>query len=291
MEAARGATNKESEPRSSVSSVIPELAGANRSGKKRLLPEDQAETVESLAAEIQSVRLPDKEQAETGDVISADNPTGLVPDQPEAGRQDTADSSAGTSASSELTGIIADTQVEAGGGVSHHPDSGEVHSLSDSDPDQTSEMSDTSEQDAAKTAAAQLAASETVEGDNDTDVVIIEPSPTNFNPSLMPKTTQSSVFTAVNTQAHSNRTRIWKLLAQMDSKVEELEELEQEKAEGDSDDEYTEELTKGLGEDMVKVKSCLNSHSEFSHNLQLMANYMMEIRQGVPEANKLRSYF
>ena len=80
MEAARGATNREPEPRSSVSSLIPELAGANRSGKKRLLPEDQAETVESLAAEIQIVRLPDKEQTVTGDEISADNPAGLVPD-------------------------------------------------------------------------------------------------------------------------------------------------------------------------------------------------------------------
>ena len=85
METARGATNKEPEPRNSVYSVIPELAGANRSGKQRLLPEDQAETVESLAAEIQIVRLPDKDQAETGDVISGDNPAGLVPDQPEAG--------------------------------------------------------------------------------------------------------------------------------------------------------------------------------------------------------------
>ena len=75
----------------------------------------------------------------------------------------------------------------------------------------------------------------------------------------------------------------------MDSKVEELEELEQERAEGDSDDEYTEDLRKELGEDMVKVKSCLDSHSEFSHNLELMANYMMDIRPGVPEANKLRS--
>ena len=64
----------------------------------------------------------------------------------------------------------------------------------------------------------------------------------------MPKTMQSSVFTAVNTQAHSKRTRIWKLLAQMDSKVEELE---QEKVEDDSDDEYIEDLMKGLGEDLV----------------------------------------
>ena len=145
MEAARGAKNKQSEPRSSVTSVIPELAGANRSGKRRLLPEkDQAESVESLAAEIQNARLPDSEQAETSDVRSADNQTGLVPEQPEAGRQDTADSSAGTSASRELIEIITDTQVEAGGGRSHHPDREEIHSLSDSDIEQTSEIGDRS---------------------------------------------------------------------------------------------------------------------------------------------------
>ena len=73
-------------------------------------------------------------------------------------------------------------------------------------------MGDTSEQDAAKTAAAQMAASETVDGDNDTEVFIIEPSPTSFNPSLMPKTTQSSAFTAVSTKAHADRTRICKFL-------------------------------------------------------------------------------
>ena len=115
-------------------------------------------------------------------------------------------------------------------------------------------MGDTSEQDAAKIAAAQMAASETVEGDIDPEVVIIEPSPTSFNPSLMPKMTQSSVFTVVSTQAHADRTRICKFLAKMDSKVEELNELEQEKDEGDSNDEYTEELPKELREDKVKGK-------------------------------------
>ena len=142
-------------------------------------------------------------------------------------------------------------------------------------------MGDTSEQDAAKTAAAQMAASETVEGDNDIEVVIVEPSPTSFNPSLMPKTTQSSVFTAVSTQAHADRTRICKFLAKMDSKVEELDELEQEKAEGDSDDEYTEELLKELREDMVKVKESLASHASFSHNLQTMASYTNQMQIGL----------
>ena len=129
---------------------------------------------------------------------------------------------------------------------------------------------------------------ETGEGINDTDeVVVIEPSPTQFNPSMLPKTTQSSIFKAVNTQAHANRAKIWKLFAQMDSKVGELEGLEQEMEEGDSDDDYTESLRKELGDDMTKVKSSLASHGELSNNLQLMCSYMMDTRPNVPEANKL----
>ena len=132
MESARGAT-KEPEPSNSVSNVIPELAGLKRSGKKRLLPEDEVVAVESLAADIQTACLLDKDQVEAGDVISADNLDSLVPDQAEAGRQGTAASSAGTSASKKLIGITTDTQEEAGGGQSRQKDSEEVHSLSDSD--------------------------------------------------------------------------------------------------------------------------------------------------------------
>ena len=69
--------------------------------------------------------------------------------------------------------------------------------------------------------------------------------------------------------------------------VEELEGLEQEMEEGDSDDDYTESLRKELGDDMTKVKSALASHGEFSNNLQLMCNYMMETRNNVPQASKL----
>ena len=147
----------------------------------------------------------------------------------------------------------------------------------------------TSEQDdAAKLAAAQLAALETGEGTNDTDeVVVIGPSPTQFNPALLPKTTQSSIFKAENSKAHADRAKIWKIMAQMDSKVEELESLEQEREEDDSDDEYTEKLKKELGDDMDKVKASLASHADFSNNVQLMCSYMMETRPTVPEANKL----
>ena len=122
--------------------------------------------MESLASDIQTACLPGKDQVEAGDVSSADNLHSLVPDQAEAGRQDTAASSAGTSASKELTGITRDTQEEAGGSQSHPQDSEEIHAVSDSETEQSSEMSIvTSEQDdAAKVAAAQLAALETGKG-------------------------------------------------------------------------------------------------------------------------------
>ena len=78
---------------------------------------------------------------------------------------------------------------------------------------------------------------------------------------------ESSIFKAVNIQAHAIRAKICKLLAQMDQKVEELESLEQEMEEGDSDDDYTESLRKEVGDDMTKVKSALASHGKFSNNL------------------------
>ena len=73
----------------------------------------------------------------------------------------------------------------------------------------------------------------------------------------------------------------------MDQNVEELEGLEQEMEEGDSDDDYTESLRKEVGDNMNKVNSALTSHGEFSNNLQLMCKYMMETRNNVPQASKL----
>ena len=43
-----------------------------------------------------------------------------------------------------------------------------------------------------------------------------EPSPTQFNPAMLPKTMESSIFKAVSIQAHASRAKIWKVLAQMD---------------------------------------------------------------------------
>jgi len=65
MATARGSVVPE--PSNSVFSVVPELAGLTRSGKKRLLP--AKEVVESLTAYIQTASLPDK-QVEAGAVAT-----------------------------------------------------------------------------------------------------------------------------------------------------------------------------------------------------------------------------
>ena len=70
MNAARVAGEQEPEPRLSISSVDTELAGSNRSGKQRLLP-DQAETSDSEATDISAGQLPD--QTETGGREAADH--------------------------------------------------------------------------------------------------------------------------------------------------------------------------------------------------------------------------
>ena len=65
----------------------------------------------------------------------------------------------------------------------------------------------------------QLAAAEMGEEIIDPDeVMVIEPSPTQFNTARLPKTMESSVFKAVSIQAHASRAKIWKILAQMDKK-------------------------------------------------------------------------
>ena len=142
------------------------------------------------------------------------------------------------------------------GGDSHPLDSGEVHqSLVDSDQGQTHvEMSDESAEMAAAKAAAELAAAQVGGGGN--EVVIIEPSPTNFDPNKMPKTVQSNVYTCARNQAYSNRVRIFKLLVQCNSKAEDLEEMEEERGEGEREDEYSEDIRK----DMTKIKVYLEAH-------------------------------
>ena len=171
--------------------------------------------MENLTADIQTASLPDK-QVEAGGVSSADNLDSLVPGQTEAGRQGTAASSAEESASKEQPGLT-DTQEEPGGGQSRHQNSEVVHSVSDSETERSEMSSVTSDQDeAAKIAAAAAEMGEEIIDPD--EVIVIEPSPTQFNTARLPKTMESSVFKAVSIQAHASRAKIWKILAQMDKK-------------------------------------------------------------------------
>ena len=141
MNAARIGAGQEPEPRQNISSVVTGLAGVNRSGKQRLLPEP--------------------EQAGAGDSEATDISAGRLPDQTDTGGRETADPSEDQSASRVLSETIADTQVAqevAGGGQSHPLNRGEVHhSLVNSDKEETPfEMGDEGEM-AAANAAADLA--------------------------------------------------------------------------------------------------------------------------------------
>ena len=125
MNAARIGAGQEPEPRQNISSMVTGLAGVNRSGKQRLLPE----------------------LAGTSDSGTTDISAGRLLDQTDTGGRETADPSEDQSASRDLPVTIAGTQVAqevAGGGQSHPLDSGEVHhSLVNSDEEHSSlEMDD-----------------------------------------------------------------------------------------------------------------------------------------------------
>merc|ERR1712208_271666 len=120
------------------------------------------------------------------------------------------------------------------------------------------------------------------------EVMVIEASPTQFNPEKLPKTMESSIFKAVCLKAHASRAKIWKALANMDKKVEELESLEQEDDNSDADS-YVDNLRKEVGEEMTKVKSNLTCHEELTNNIQLICGFMMQTRGNIPQARKIIS--
>ena len=279
----RGAEVSEpEEPRLSVSSVITGLAGSNRSGKHRLLPEESepaglitgplpAQAVRSSTAVPQPELLPGTAgQVETGDRTSA-----VIP--------------AGQTASRNL----AETGGQVGAGASPQ-EGGGVHQLHlDSDPDLTQgniNMSDNdgnkSDQDEAARVAAAKAAEAAGEGN---EVQIIEPSPTGFNPSKMPKTIKSHVFVCAKQAAHSDRVRVMTVLEECDDKVKELTEMEEERDKEHSEDEYCQEIREDISQNMKKVKLLLDSHSHNSHNLGQMCSYILDIMKECPmDKNNLR---
>ena len=124
--------------------------------------------------------------------------------------------------------------------------------------------------------AAAAAAAAALAGEN--EVEIIEPSPTNFDPSRMPKTVGSKPFIRAEQQAYFSRVLISKLMSQGDAKVEELRELEEERGEGESEDEDAEEIHKDLLEDMDQMKQQIKEHRTLSHEIGCIASFMVKCR-------------
>ena len=143
----------------SITSIDTSLAGANRSGKQRLLP-DLAGASDSKSA-----------------------------------------------ASQSRAGTTADPQVVAGGGQPPPPPGQEVVET-----DQLLVNSEREETMSAASEAAEAAAAAALAGVN--EVEIVGPSPTNFDPSRMPKTVKSKPFIRARQQAYSSRVLISKVMSQ-----------------------------------------------------------------------------
>ena len=218
--------------RHSVSSIRLELVGTTRSGRQRFIPEESDQTGlvtgPVLAQRISSAEVQQSLLPGTADQVEAasDSTTEVI--------------SAGQSASRNL----AETGGQVGAGGCHQE--GEVvrQLTQDSDPNLTEinirMNSDTDtekgDQDEEARAAAAAAAKAAEAARDSLEVQIIEPSPTGFNPSKMPKTIKSHVFICAKQATLSDRVRVMTSLEECDDKVKELEELEVGRVKDDSED-------------------------------------------------------
>ena len=231
MSSARGSENV-TESGSDFFSVALGLAGITRSGKKRLVPPEEP------SAEILTVNLPGN-QGVVGTGQSADSLENFVPGPAEAGRPDTA----GSTEQSASNGL-----AEGGGQLQ---DKEVAQSIETSESERSDIMSETSEvSDKLDNESPPNLGDEAL----DDDVIIVEASPTQFNPDKLPKTINAGVFKAAVVRAHGYRTQIQKGLSNMDKRIVELEELENEGDDSENDD-FVDNLWKEVGEENVKVKN------------------------------------
>ena len=152
--------------------------------------------------------------------------------------------------------------------------------------DNDSEKGDHDEETRRATAAA---AAKAAEAARDTlEVEIIEPSPTGFNPNKMPKTVLSHVFICAKQSALSDRVRVMTSLEECDDKVKELEELEAERDKDDSEDELSIEVRDDISRNLQKVKGFMASHTDNTHNIAQMCNYILTIMKDSPTDDSKR---
>ena len=81
-----------------------------------------------------------------------------------------------------------------------------------------------------------------VVGGEDSGKEAVQPSPTVFNPSNMPRTVSTSVFISALTEAQTLRVQISKFLKICDRNISEMSGLETDKGVEDSDEEEFDEL-------------------------------------------------
>ena len=110
----------------------------------------------------------------------------------------------------------------------------------------------------------------------ETEVIVVEASPTHFDASKLPKTINAGSFRAIVVRAHGYRTQIQKSLSNMDRHIAELEELEKEDDDNDSDD-FVDGLWKEIGDEYTKVKNNRSGHEELISQIRIMCGYNYDL--------------
>ena len=86
----------------------------------------------------------------------------------------------------------------------------------------------------------------------------------------------------------SDRVRVMTALEDCEDKVKELEELEAERDNDDSEDELSTEVREDISSNLQKVKGFIASHTENTHNIAQMCNYILTIMEESPTDDKKR---
>ena len=113
----------------------------------------------------------------------------------------------------------------------------------------------------------------------------VQPSPTNFDASRMPRTVSASVFIRAVTEAQSLRVQIGKNLKLCDRHVTELKDLEKDKGEDDSDEDEFAETQAELVAEFGKIKKANAEHRDVCFQIQKMSNFMLQSDVDVSETD------
>ena len=124
-------------------------------------------------------------------------------------------------------------------------------------------------------------------GDDDNEVIIVEESPTHFDPNRLPKTIEAGRFRAIAVRAQSYRTQIQKGLSNMDRCIVQLDKLEKEGDDSEGD-EFVDDLWKEVGNEHAKVKVNMSGHEELISQIRIMCGFIIDTLSNLPNALKIK---